>query len=99
MTNYTELLERLGMDIEWAQANEWEAPICLQDDLQAAAVAIGALVAELEQARTDRDAARELVRGDCRYCKHHTGCCLDDPCKKCVHFAAKEFIEGDYWEA
>ena len=28
-----ELLENLELDKEWALANEWEAPICLADDL------------------------------------------------------------------
>lgn len=28
-----ELLENLKLDKEWALANEWEAPICLVDDL------------------------------------------------------------------
>lgn len=28
------LLENLKLDLEWAKANEWEAPICLADDLQ-----------------------------------------------------------------
>lgn len=28
-----ELLENLKLDKEWALANEWEAPICLTDDL------------------------------------------------------------------
>ena len=28
-----ELLENLELDKEWALANEWEAPICLSDDL------------------------------------------------------------------
>ena len=28
------LLENLKLDLEWAEANEWEAPICLADDLQ-----------------------------------------------------------------
>ena len=28
-----ELLENLELDKEWALVNEWEAPICLADDL------------------------------------------------------------------
>ena len=28
------LLENLKLDLEWAEANEWVAPICLADDLQ-----------------------------------------------------------------
>lgn len=30
------LLENLKLDLEWAEANEWEAPICLADDLREA---------------------------------------------------------------
>lgn len=28
------LLENLKLDLEWAEANEWVAQICLADDLQ-----------------------------------------------------------------
>lgn len=28
-----DLIARLKLDLEWAEANEWEAPICLSDDL------------------------------------------------------------------
>ena len=31
-----DLIQRLQIDLEWAKANEWEAPICLADDLQTA---------------------------------------------------------------
>lgn len=30
------LLENLKLDLEWAETNEWEAPICLADDLREA---------------------------------------------------------------
>jgi len=30
------LLQNLKLDLEWAEANEWEAPIMLADDLKAA---------------------------------------------------------------
>ena len=26
-------MEHLSLDAEWASANEWEAPICLYDDI------------------------------------------------------------------
>ena len=38
-----ELLENLKLDKEWALANEWEAPICLADDL----IAIIEIIKEL----------------------------------------------------
>lgn len=31
-----ELLNNLKLDLEWAEANEWETPICLADDLRQA---------------------------------------------------------------
>lgn len=31
-----ELLENLRLDLEWAEANEYESPICLADDLREA---------------------------------------------------------------
>lgn len=31
-----ELLNNLKLDLEWAEANEWETPICLVDDLRQA---------------------------------------------------------------
>lgn len=40
-----ELIDRLTTDREWAQANEYDAPICFQDDLSAAI----AVVANYEQ--------------------------------------------------
>lgn len=30
------LLENLKLDLEWAESNEWVAPICLANDLQEA---------------------------------------------------------------
>lgn len=39
-----DLIERLKLDLEWAEANEWESPICLADDLKAA-------IAEIEEYR------------------------------------------------
>ena len=33
MTKLDELIEHLSLDAEWASANEWEARICLYDDI------------------------------------------------------------------
>lgn len=38
-----ELVEKLWEHAEWADANEWEAPITLGDDLRAAAEALEAM--------------------------------------------------------
>lgn len=56
MENYKKLIERMKTDAEWAEANEWESPICLYDDLIGAIKAIEALTAELvdERHRHDR---------------------------------------------
>ena len=56
-------------------------------------------IKDKENARmtAERDAAVEQLHGQCDYCKH-MGHWLEGPCKGCVWFAAKEFIEGDYWE-
>jgi len=41
------LIERLRLDAEWADGQEWEAPICLADDLREAVEAIQALEAKV----------------------------------------------------
>lgn len=61
-----------------------------RDAYKAGIRAITALLAELEQ-------MKRAIHGDCDYCLHH-GNCLDSPCKECTHFAAQDFINGDYWE-
>ena len=42
-----ELVERLRENAEWARCNEWETPLCLADDLKAAASRIDQLCSEL----------------------------------------------------
>lgn len=51
-----ELIERLREYAEWARENEWEVPLCMADDLDAAADKL-----------TERDAV-PVVR--CRECKY-----------------------------
>lgn len=48
-----ELWERLHENAEWARCNEWETPLCLADDLTAAADAIERLKSELTQEKID----------------------------------------------
>lgn len=50
-----ELVERLREKAEWARGNEWETPLCLADDLTAAADAIERLQAELDTATAERN--------------------------------------------
>lgn len=35
-----DLIENLKIDAEWAEGHEWDAPICLRDDLSAAITAL-----------------------------------------------------------
>lgn len=48
-----ELWERLHENAEWARCNEWETPLCLADDLTAAADAIERLKSELTKEKID----------------------------------------------
>lgn len=48
-----ELVERLRENAEWARGNEWETPLCLADDLKAAADAIERLQNEAEGMRSN----------------------------------------------
>lgn len=48
-----ELVERLHENAEWARCNEWETPLCLADDLTAAADAIERLRNEAEGMRSN----------------------------------------------
>lgn len=48
-----ELWERLHENAEWARCNEWETPLCLADDLTAAADAIERLRNEAEGMRSN----------------------------------------------
>ena len=57
---YKELIERLRLDAEWAEANEWESPIMLYDDLLAAIKAIDTLTAELIDERDRHDKLQDF---------------------------------------
>ena len=61
------------------------------------AVVLYEAVEVIKQREAERDKLLGMIRVDCRYCKYYENP-LDGPCKGCVHFAAKELIEGDYWE-
>ena len=43
------------------------------------------------------DWLRSMVQGDCDYCAHHYEAHSKGPCGRCVHYAAEEFIKGDFW--
>ena len=59
--NIKKLINDLREDAEWARANEWETPITLSDNLDAAADLIESLSAQLEQVTRERDAETELI--------------------------------------
>ncbi len=60
------LIESLREDAEWAQANEWETPITLGNNLEAAASMIESLTAELEATRHQL----EQVKKECETANH-----------------------------
>ena len=60
---YKELADRLREHAEWAEANEWETPITLWDDLVDAAEAINTLQAELMQVKAERDGRCPVCNG------------------------------------
>lgn len=81
-------IETLKADLlqwaEWAEANIWEVPITLPDDIKEAV----AMIAELFR----------QVSGDCQHCKFYDDFNQSRPCFRCNRFAAKELATGDYWE-
>lgn len=58
--DYKELIDRLTTDREWAQANEYDAPICLQDDLSAAITMIYTLTAKAEELQAENAQLRKM---------------------------------------
>lgn len=81
-------IETLKADLlqwaEWAEANIWEVPITLPDDLRDAVACITELFHQ--------------VSGDCRHCKFYGNFSRGSYCLRCRRFAAKELVTGDYWE-
>lgn len=59
--NPKELIDRLTTDREWAQANEYDAPICLQDDLSAAITMIYTTTANTERLKRENLRLQELT--------------------------------------
>lgn len=53
MDNHKELIERLKIDAEWAEGQEWETPLCLWDDLMAAASTLATLSEENARLRAE----------------------------------------------
>lgn len=51
-------------------------------------------VAEEQDKQLDR--LKDMVQGDCDYCEHRRS--LGTPCTKCVHFAAKDLAQCDFWK-
>ncbi len=82
------LVESLREDAEWAQANEWETPITLGDNLTAAADMIEAMEADRDTWKLRAEAAeydmRKAIMGTCSPCKSCKYPIQDDaPCSVC----------------
>lgn len=67
MKEHKNLIANLREHAQWAEANEWETPIMLSDDLKEAADLIERQAAEIDAAQTVD--AVEVVR--CKDCKHY----------------------------
>lgn len=67
MKEHKNLIANLREHAQWAEANEWETPIMLSDDLKEAANLIEQQAAEIDAAQTID--AVEVVR--CKDCKHY----------------------------
>ena len=63
MDNHKELIERLKIDAEWAEGQEWETPLCLWDDLMDAVSAIATLTEENARLRAELEQAKEKNAG------------------------------------
>ena len=63
MDNHKELIERLKIDAEWAEGQEWETPLCLWDDLMDAVSAIATITEENAQLRAELEQAKEKNAG------------------------------------
>lgn len=91
------LVEDLREDALWASCNEWEVPITLGDNLDAAADLIEALSAELERVKRELDAAVEELRDsaycvDCVHCEKNS---QEEPCKTCI---ADLYCSKPHWQ-
>lgn len=60
-----ELVKRLREHAEWAQANEWEVPLCMADDLEAAVDKLTADVAPVRHGRWIWDDEAYLRCSEC----------------------------------
>ncbi len=82
MKNETErLVDALRDDAEWAHANEWETPITLGDNLDAAANTIEKLSSDLDAWKQLAEAAKRDIRSlientdsACDFCTHRRVC-------------------------
>lgn len=88
--DYKELIEELRMVASWKCSDCYDCNQCIK-----AANAIETLLAE-------RDAAVEMLRGECHACKQNTGWHNTGKCVGCVHETAPMNLPGlkktDNWE-
>lgn len=59
--NYNELVDKLRENAEWAEANEWEVPLTLPDNLKDAAQVIEELQQHAEYYRRQADILRDAI--------------------------------------
>ncbi len=91
------LVKSLREDAEWAQANEWETPITLGDNLIVAADMIEAMEADRDAWKRKAEAAvKELNRiADCESCVNWKRSGLTDACLCCYKSGFVE-VERNY---
>ena len=90
-----ELIERLKIHLQsYAAYNNPDLARTLED----AIYALSTLQGENKKLRDELEQAIQTMHGDCDYCVSRDKCCLDEPCKGCKSFAAKELVTGDYWQ-
>ena len=66
---YEQLVKDLREDAEWAEANQWETPICLSDHLKQAADAIEDLLDTVEAQKAEIITLTGQQDEPCEACK------------------------------
>ena len=92
MDKEQQAIERLREYAEWARANEWEVPLCMADDLEAA---VDKLTADVAPVRHGRWEEADWVEPDC-----HSFGTIRTPkaalrCSNCKNCFKKELLWKD----
>ena len=84
---YKELIERLRVNAEWAEGNEWEIPLMMHDDLLSAADAIEKLQADRDELEIALHNRLEIDGIACDYCDLVDDCPQqDEEADYCEHW-------------